>query len=116
MKKKYKDPFTLFLPKKLSFITQNRFLLIFVKKFTPLPPPTPGWDEKPGGGHKMTQKPKFVSKFFWSLDEVVGDLRSHVCPYICTFVRTCVILFLGNRSLLFSETLQLVVRQLQLGL
>ena len=32
------------------------------------------------------------------------DLRSHVCP----FVRSSVTLFLGNRSLLFSETLQLV--------
>ena len=43
-------------------------------------------------------------RFFWSLDEVVGDLRSHVCPY----VRMCVTRFLGNLSLLFSETLQLV--------
>ena len=41
---------------------------------------------------------------FWSLDEVVGDLGSHVCPYVRPYVR----LFLGNRSLLFSETLQLV--------
>ena len=27
---------------------------------------------------------------FWSLDEVVGDLRSHVCPYVRTFVRSFV--------------------------
>ena len=25
----------------------------------------PGWREKPGGGQKMTQKPKFVSKIFF---------------------------------------------------
>ena len=24
---------------------------------------------------------------FWSLDEVVGDLRSHVCPYVRASVR-----------------------------
>ena len=44
------------------------------------------------------------SSTFWSLDEVVGDLRSHVCPYVRPYVTR----FLGNRSLLFSKTLQLV--------
>ena len=38
----------------------------------------------------------FHIQHFWSLDEVVGDLRIHVT------------LLLENRSLLFSETLQLV--------
>ena len=46
--------------------------------------------------------------FFWSLDEVVGDLRNHVRPYVRPYVRTSVTLLLENRSLLFSETLQLV--------
>ena len=41
---------------------------------------------------------------FWSHGEVVGDLRSCVCLYVRTSAR----LILGNRSLLFSETLQLV--------
>ena len=41
---------------------------------------------------------------FWSLDEVVGDLRIHVRAS----VRPCVTLLLENRLLLFSETLQLV--------
>ena len=41
---------------------------------------------------------------FWSLDEVVGDLRIRVRASICPYVT----LLLENRSLLFSETLQLV--------
>ena len=45
---------------------------------------------------------------FWSLDEVVGDLRIHVRPSVRPSVRTYVTLLLENRSLLFSETLQLV--------
>ena len=45
---------------------------------------------------------------FWSLDEVVGDLRIHVRPSVRTSVRPSVTLLLENRSLLFSETLQLV--------
>ena len=39
----------------------------------------------------------------WSLDEVVGDLRSLVCPFVRPFVCPDVTRFLGNRSLLFSE-------------
>ena len=27
---------------------------------------------------------------FWSLDEVVGDLRIHVRPYVRIYVRACV--------------------------
>ena len=50
------------------------------------------------------EKSRAEMQLYWSLDEVVGDLRSHVCPS----VRTSVTRFLGNRSLLFSETLQLV--------
>ena len=42
----------------------------------------------------------FKNQSFWSLDEVVGDLRIHV--------RASITLLLENRSLLFSETLQLV--------
>ena len=38
--------------------------------------------------------------FFWSFDEVIGDLRNHVC----SFVHPLVTQFLENRSLLFSET------------
>ena len=53
---------------------------------------------------KMTKK----RGVFWSLDEVVGDLRIHVRPSVCAYVRTYVTLLLENRSLLFSETLQLV--------
>ena len=41
---------------------------------------------------------------FWSLDEVVGDLWNHVCLSI----RPPITQFLIIRSLLFSETLQLV--------
>ena len=41
---------------------------------------------------------------FWSLDEVVGDLRIHGRPSVCMYVT----LLLENRALLFSETLQLV--------
>ena len=44
-----------------------------------------------------------VSKRFFGLNEVVGDLRSRVCLYVRPFVT----LFLGNRSLHHSETLQL---------
>ena len=40
---------------------------------------------------------------FWSLDEVVGDLRIHVRPSVRSFVMR----LRENRSLLFSETLQL---------
>ena len=35
------------------------------------------------------------------------DLRSRVCPFVRTSVRSYATLFLGNRSLLFYETLQL---------
>ena len=46
-----------------------------------------------------------VSQTFWSLgDQPKRDLRNHVRP----FVRPLVTQFLENRSLLFSETLQLV--------
>ena len=45
---------------------------------------------------------------FWSLDEVVGDLRIHVHPYVRTYGCTSVTLLLENRSLIFPETLQLV--------
>ena len=53
----------------------------------------------------FSQNPFFT---FWSLDEVVGDLRIHVRTYVHTYVRTCVTRLLENRSLLFSETFQLV--------
>ena len=46
----------------------------------------------------------YIACCFWSLDEVVGNLRIHVR----TCVRACVTLLLENRSLLFSETLQLI--------
>ena len=36
------------------------------------------------------------------------DLRSHVCPFVRPYARACATLFLGNCSLLFYETLQLV--------
>ena len=45
---------------------------------------------------------------FLSLNEVVGDLRIHVHLSVCASVRTSVTRLLENRSLLFSETLQLV--------
>ena len=45
----------------------------------------------------------FKKGTFWSLNEVVGDLRIHVRAS----VRTSVTLLLENRSLLFSENLQL---------
>ena len=44
-----------------------------------------------------------VSKHFFGLNEVVGDLRSRVCLYVRPFVT----LFVGNHSLHLSETLQL---------
>ena len=44
-----------------------------------------------------------VSKRFFGLNEIVGDLRSRVCLYVRPFVT----LFLRNRSLHLSETLQL---------
>ena len=45
---------------------------------------------------------------FWSLDEVVGDLRIQVRASGRASVRAYVTLLLENHSLLFSETLQLV--------
>ena len=45
---------------------------------------------------------------FRSLNEVLRDLRNHVRPFVCPFVRPSVTQFLKNLSLLFSETLQLV--------
>ena len=45
---------------------------------------------------------------FWSLDEVVEDLRIRVRASIRTCVRASVTLLLESHSLLFSETLQLV--------
>ena len=44
--------------------------------------------------------------YFWSLDQLV--LRSRIRSYVHTYVLTCATLFLGNRSILFSENLQLV--------
>ena len=49
-----------------------------------------------------------VRQAFWFLDEVVGDLRIHVRAYVRAYVRPYVTLLLENRSLLFSETLQLI--------
>ena len=49
----------------------------------------------------------YFPTIFWSLDEVVGDLRIHVRASVRTCVRTYATLLLENRSLLFSETLQL---------
>ena len=61
--------------------------------------------------YKVTHTKKVISpifrtygSIFWSLDEVAGDLRIHVR----TCVRPSVTLLLENRSLLFSETLQLI--------
>ena len=36
------------------------------------------------------------------------DLRSRVCPSVRMYIRTCGTLFLGNRSLIFSETLHIL--------
>ena len=47
---------------------------------------------------------KNVKLIFWSLDEVVWDLRNHVRPFVCQSGTQ----FLENCSLLFSETLQIV--------
>ena len=58
-----KKIFPLFLPKKLSFFTQNS-------------PPTGG--VKSRGGQKMTQKPKFGSKIFppnFALKNIVSLLK-----------------------------------------
>ena len=59
----------------------------------------------------MDRWQKCSKLIFWSLDEVVGDLRIHVRPsvraYVCMYVCMYVTLLLENRSLLFSETLQL---------
>ena len=47
---------------------------------------------------------------FWSLDQLVVETLgvAFVRTYVRTYVRSSVTLFLGNRSLLFYETLQLV--------
>ena len=45
----------------------------------------------------------------WSLETLgVTSVRSSVRTFVRSYVRTSVTRFLGNRSLLFSETLQLV--------
>ena len=61
------------------------------------------WDKNTRVGPRMMA-------CFWSLDQLVvetlgvASVRTSVSSYVCT----CATLFLGNRSLLFSETLQLV--------
>ena len=64
---------------------------------------------------KMTEKifsgQNFVvGRNFWSLDQLVVETLgvAFVRPYVRPFARTYATLFLGNRSLLFSETVQLV--------
>ena len=48
---------------------------------------------------------QFSPNSFWSLDEVVGDLRIHVRPYVCASVCHAVA---RKPFITFSETLQLV--------
>ena len=49
---------------------------------------------------------KIKNFYFWALDQRSFETLGVV--FICPSVHTYVTLFLGNRSLLFSETLQLV--------
>ena len=54
-------------------------------------------------GTKVNLDNTYLLEIFWSLDEVIGELRNHVRAY----VRTCVRKYLRARSSNFSETWQL---------